>query len=290
MRHSGELATATGRTTPTREHPAYSVPWYRSGRFLLPLVFAAAAIVAQIGYPLTTGGTRDRITVAIVLLSAGAALAHATATRGPRYAIGFLVVVSGLGLTAEVIGTATGVPFGCYEYAADRLGPALLTVPLIVPLAWTGGIYPVWVVAGMLSRHTLARVVTTAAGAVGWDLFLDPQMVADGQWTWCDTHSGLPGLDWIPVTNYLGWFGVALVMGGLLAAWEQAAPDPVRTPPQHGRVPARVVPVTLFLWTWLGSALAHAVFLGLLPSAGYGFAGMAVLGVPLLVVAARARR
>ncbi|MGY1976454.1 carotenoid biosynthesis protein [Nocardia gipuzkoensis] len=290
MTDSGEPAPVPGKTASTQEHPTDPVPWNRSVRFLLPLAFAAAAIVAQIGYPLTTGGARDRITVAIVLLSAGAALAHATATRGLRYAIGFLVVVSGLGLTAEVIGTATGVPFGCYEYAVDRFGPALLTVPLIVPLAWTGGIYPVWVVAGMLSRHTPVRIVTTAVGAVGWDLFLDPQMVADGQWTWCDTHSGLPGLDWIPVTNYLGWFGVALVMGGLLAAWEQAAPDPVRTPPEHGRTQARVVPVTLFLWTWLGSALAHAMFLGLLPSAAYGFAGMAVLGVPLLVVAAQARR
>ncbi|WP_425296147.1 carotenoid biosynthesis protein, partial [Nocardia abscessus] len=268
MRRSGDLATATGRTTPTREHHAYPVPWYRSVRFVLPLVFAAAAIVAQIGYPLTTGGARDRITVAIVLLSAGAALAHATATRGPRYAIGFLVVVSGLGLTAEVIGTATGVPFGCYEYAVDRLGPALLTVPLIVPLAWTGGIYPVWVVAGMLSRHTLARVVTTAAGAVGWDLFLDPQMVADGQWTWCDTHSGLPGLDWIPVTNYLGWFGVALVMGGLLAAWEQAAPDPVRTPPEHGRGAARVVPGAVFRLAGGGWGRAPPGVRGRLASAG----------------------
>ncbi|MGK8490767.1 carotenoid biosynthesis protein [Nocardia asiatica] len=268
---------------------AETVTGSREPRLLLPLVFVAATIVAQIGYPLTSGGARDRITVAVVLLSAGAALAHATVTRGPRYAIGFLVIVSGLGLTAEVIGTATGVPFGCYEYAADRLGPALLTVPLLVPLAWTGGLYPVWVVAGMLTRRTLTRIVATAAGAVGWDLFLDPQMVADGQWTWCDTDSGLPGLDWIPVTNYLGWFGVALVMAGLLAVWEQAAPDPVRTPAQDARARARVVPVVLFLWTWLGSALAHAVFLGLLPSAGYGFAGMAVLGVPLLVAAARAR-
>ncbi|MEA3532750.1 carotenoid biosynthesis protein [Nocardia implantans] len=244
-------------------------------------------IVAQIGYPLTAGAARDRVTIAVVLLSAAAALAHATATRGLRYAVGFLVVVSGIGLTAEVIGTATGIPFGCYEYATDRLGPALLEVPLLVPLAWTGGMYPVWVVAGLLSRRTAVRVAATAVGAVGWDLFLDPQMVTDGQWTWCDTRSGLPGLDLIPVTNYLGWFGVALVMGCLLAVWERAAPDPVRMRP-GGRAVA--VPVAFFLWTWLGSALAHAAFLGLAPSAGYGFAGMGMLGVPLLVALARARR
>jgi putative membrane protein len=39
----------------------------------------------------------------------------------------------------------------------------------------------------------------------------------------------------------------------------------------------------MFLWTWLGSALAHAVFLGLPYSAGYGSVVLGVLGVPLLV-------
>ncbi|MBF6469090.1 carotenoid biosynthesis protein [Nocardia beijingensis] len=276
---------ATNRTASGR--PADSRSPYRSAAFLLPLVLVVLTVAAQIGYPLATGSARDRVTVAVVVLSAAAALAHATATRGLRYAVGFLVIVSGIGLTAEVIGTATGVPFGCYQYAADRLGPALLEVPLLIPLAWTGGMYPVWVVAGMVSRRTAARVVATAAGAVGWDLFLDPQMVADGQWTWCDTSSGLPGLEWIPVTNYLGWFAVALLMGGLLAIWERAAPDPA---PVRSRAVALIVPVALFLWTWIGSALAHAVFLDLPSSAGYGFAGMALLGVPLLVVLARARR
>ncbi|MEV6325518.1 carotenoid biosynthesis protein [Nocardia sp. NPDC051787] len=255
-------------------------------RFLLPVFLVALTVVAQIGYPLTVGGARDRITIVVVLLSAGAALAHATATRGIRYALGFLTLVSGIGLLAEVIGTATGVPFGCYAYAADRLGPALLDVPLMVALAWTGGMYPVWVVAGMVSRRTSSRIALTAIGAVGWDLFLDPQMVADGQWTWCDTDSGLPGLTQIPYTNYLGWFAVALVMAGLLAVWEHAAPDPVLAPPAS----ALAVPVALFLWTWLGSALAHATFLGLPSSAGYGLVGMGVLGVPLLAVSARARR
>ncbi|WP_159840388.1 carotenoid biosynthesis protein [Nocardia sp. CY41] len=276
---------ATNRTASGR--PGDSRSPYRSAAFLLPLALVVLTVAAQIGYPLATGSARDRVTVAVVVLSAAAALAHATTTRGLRYAVGFLVIVSGIGLAAEVIGTATGVPFGCYQYATDRLGPALLEVPLLVPLAWTGGMYPVWVVAGMVSRRTAARVVATATGAVGWDLFLDPQMVADGQWTWCDTSSGLPGLEWIPVTNYLGWFAVALLMGGLLASWERAAPDPARV---RSPAIALTVPVALFLWTWLGSALAHAVFLDLPSSAGYGFAGMGLLGVPLLVVLARARR
>ncbi|WP_405162274.1 carotenoid biosynthesis protein [Nocardia sp. NBC_01499] len=273
-----------------------------------PVVLAVALVLVQIAYPLTSGGGRDRVTVAVVLLSAGTALAHATVTRGIRYAAGFLVIVSGIGLAAEIVGTATGLPFGCYEYAVDRLGPALSGVPLVVPLAWTGGLYPVWVVAGLVSRRTLSRIGLTAAGAVGWDLFLDPQMVADGQWTWCDTGSGLPGLADIPYTNYLGWFAVALLMGGLLAVRDRAAPGPSdgldgplaagvgATPgpsvgldrlleglnaaaPKTGSI---AVPVAVFLWTWLGSTLAHAVFLGLPFSACYGAVGLSVLGLPLL--------
>ncbi|WP_378739338.1 carotenoid biosynthesis protein [Nocardia brasiliensis] len=258
----------------------------RSSRVdLVPIALAALLIVAQIGYPLTSGVARDRVTVVVVLLSAGTALAHASVTRGIRYAAGFLVIVSGLGLTAEIVGTATGFPFGCYEYAVDRLGPALGGVPLVVPLAWTGGLYPVWVVAGLVARRALSRIGLTAVGAVGWDLFLDPQMVTDGQWRWCDTDSGLPGLAEIPYTNYLGWFAVTLLMGVLLTVWDRAIPSvgldntARRTGPGTGSV---AVPVAVFLWTWLGSTLAHAVFLGLPFSAAYGGVGLAIVGVPLL--------
>ncbi|MEU7768487.1 carotenoid biosynthesis protein [Nocardia sp. NPDC049190] len=258
------------------------MPEHRSALFELSVACAVLAVAAQIGYPLTSGDGRDRITIAVVLLSTGTALAHASATRGLRYAVG-VVLVSGIGLLAEVVGTATGAPFGCYGYAVDRLGPALFGVPLIVATTWIGGMYPAWVVAGAVSRRTTARITLTALGAVGWDLFLDPQMVADGQWTWCDAGSGLPGLEQIPSVNYLGWFGVALVMAGLLAVWERAAPA-------GAPVSGLAVPGAMFVWTWLGSALAHAVFLGLPYSACYGLVGMGVLGVPLLVVLLRSRR
>ncbi|UFT00007.1 carotenoid biosynthesis protein [Nocardia huaxiensis] len=239
----------------------------------MALLPAVLLVLVQISYPLTHGAARDRVTVAVVLLSAGTALVHAALTRGIRWAAGLLVIVSGVGLVAEMAGIATGIPFGCYEYASGRIGPEVAGVPVVVPLAWTGGVYPVWVVAGLLSSRAVGRVSLTAVGAVGWDLFLDPQMVADGQWTWCSGIPGLPGLGEIPVSNYLGWFGVALVMGGLLEVWDRTARDSRE---------ALIVPVGVFGWTWLGSALAHAVFLGLPVSAAYGFAGLGVLGIPLV--------
>jgi putative membrane protein len=242
-------------------------------RDLLPAGLLVVLVGTQIAYPLTTGPARDAVTVAVVLLTAGTALLHAAVTRGIGYAAGFLVIVSGIGLVAEAVGTATGIPFGSYDYADGRIGPQLFDVPLVVPLAWTGGLYPIWVVAGLLCPRPAARIGATAVGAVGWDLFLDPQMVADGQWHWQNTDSGLPGLAAIPYTNYLGWLAVAAVMAAVLTVWERTARGSAR--------PA--IPILMFLWTWLGSALAHAVFLGLPYSAGYGSVVLGVLGVPLLV-------
>ncbi|MFJ1461418.1 carotenoid biosynthesis protein [Nocardia sp. N2S4-5] len=244
----------------------------------LPAVTAIALILAQIAYPLTSGIGRDRVTVVVVVLAVVTALAHAGSTRGPRFAAGFLLIVSGIGLVAEIVGTAYGFPFGCYGYAQGRLGPAVADVPLLIPLAWTGGLYPVWVVANRLSSVAAVRILLTAVGAVGWDLFLDPQMVADGQWTWCSPQPGLPGLAEIPYTNYLGWFAVATVMAALLELLGRRYPATTGT---------LTVPVVVFLWTWLGSALAHAAFLGLPASAAYGLLGLGVLGIPLSASAFR---
>ncbi|GAA5058781.1 carotenoid biosynthesis protein [Nocardia callitridis] len=246
-------------------------------RELAPALLAGSWVLAQIAYPLTSSVARDRITVLIVLLSAATALTHAATTRGARFAIGLLVAVSGVGLVAEIIGTTTGYPFGCYAYATAGLGPAVAGVPLVIALAWTGGLYPVWMVAGAVADRTSNRIALTAVGAVGWDLFLDPQMVADGRWTWCDEGSGLPGLPAIPYTNYLGWFAVALLMAVLLTTLAR------RFPPLSDPAPtAMFVPIAVFLWTWFGSILAHAVFLGLPRSAAYGGVGFGILGVGLL--------
>ncbi|WP_436975445.1 carotenoid biosynthesis protein [Nocardia asteroides] len=266
--------------------------WVRAepGR-ALPAATAILLVATQIAYPLSAGAMRDRITIAVVGLSAATAVLHAGTTRGWRWATGFLVVVSGLGLSAEIAGTATGFPFGAYAYAVERLGPALAEVPLVVPLAWTGGLYPIWIVAtlvvapsgagsaGSRAGFAVRRACLFVVGAVGWDLFLDPQMVADGQWTWRVTDAGLPGLAQIPYTNYLGWALVATLMALLLAALDRTVPAP------HD--PSVAVPVAVFVWTWLGSTLAHAVFLGLPASAVWGFLGLAPLGVPLLL---RARK
>ncbi|WP_278314885.1 carotenoid biosynthesis protein [Lolliginicoccus levis] len=255
----------------------------------MAVLLSLAAILAQIVFPLAEGTLADTVTALVVILLAVAALVHALASRGTAFALTLLVGAAGGGLAAEAIGVATGFPFGCYEYALDRLGPAIADVPVIVPLAWVGGSYPAWcaasAVASLLPRgRQWIRVPLTGATIVAWDLYLDPQMVTAGYWSWCAQGPTLPGFP-IPLSNYAGWALVALCIATLLAF---ADPVPASSPRTQMRRDA--APLALFIWTWLGSAVAHLVFLpDLRLSAVYGFVGMAITGVPLLLAARRIR-
>jgi putative membrane protein len=100
--------------------------------------------------------------------------------RGGFWAAGLVGVAAGVGLAAEAVGVATGVPFGSYAYG-DDLGPKVLDVPVLVPMAWTMFAYPALLV-GRTARRSMP-VVAWPIGALAlasWDVFLDPQMVAEG--------------------------------------------------------------------------------------------------------------
>jgi putative membrane protein len=243
-----------------------------------------AGVAAQLCYPLADGTARDLVTVAVVLLLAGACVTHAAATRGVWWATGLVLVTTGGGLSAEFVGTATGFPFGSYAYtAAGALGPESGTVPLLIGPAWTLGTYLAWcgaqAVAG--TRRGAVPVLVAAWGLASWDLYLDPQMVADGRWVWTDPDPALPGVPLVPLSNYAGWLLVALVLCSALSGLDRALGAP--------RSASDGLPLALFCWTWLGSAVAHAVFLGLPASAGYGLVGMGLIGVPLLGTLVRPR-
>jgi uncharacterized membrane protein len=236
-----------------------------------PAIALAATIAVQIVYPLTHGSLRDIITVLVVLGTATVALTHAATSVSVPSALRYAAIVGGIGFGAEVLGVATGFPFGCYSYS-DRLGPQLFDVPLLIAVAWIGGVYPVWVVARLFVSRIVPRIAAIAVGITAWDLYLDPQMVVEGYWTWCAGQVVPPGMGTIPYTNFAGWLVVAAIMAVCL---------------EFGARRARVedeplVPAILYLWTWLGSALAHVVFLdpSLRRTVAYGLVGMAILGVP----------
>lgn len=261
------MTTSSGDTL--RDHrPARSL-------FLTSTSLLAVSIAAQIAYPLVEGTTRDQVTVVVVLASAAAMAVHAAARLGGVRAVAVVAATAGIGWSAEIIGTATSFPFGQYAYAVDRIGPSVADVPIVIGLAWTAGGYCMWWISGLVSSRVPVRIPLATAGLVGWDLYLDPQMVSAGLWTWATQDAGFPGIEQIPVTNFLGWAGVGAVMFTLLAAIDR---QPITVSPLTA-----ITPVVWFGWTWLGSALAFLVFLDDpdLPTAvPYGLVVMGVLGVP----------
>ncbi|HEU4346819.1 MAG TPA: carotenoid biosynthesis protein [Actinoplanes sp.] len=234
-----------------------------------------ALVLAQICYPLTEGDARAGLTVLTVVSGCLLSVLHAGLTRGVRAALALVGTATVGGFAVEAVGVATGFPFGSYAYSGE-LGPKLLGVPLIIPLAWTWMAWPAWLAATRLSRSRGARIGLAAAGLAAWDLFLDPQMVAEGYWTWLDPAPALPGVPGVPIGNYLGWLGFALALMTALSF----ALGPAGSWPDAGRDRPMIV---LWFWTYASSVLAHAVFLGLPASAAWGWALMGAVVIPLAV-------
>jgi uncharacterized membrane protein len=247
----------------------------------VPVALAAAALLTQVAYPLLEGTALRAATVLGVILFAAASVGHAATVYGTRAALALVVAAGGTGLLAEAVGVATGVPFGRYSYSGS-LGPQVLGVPLLVPLAWTMMAYPALLLgrrlAGPGRRPGLRRTVTAVLGGAtlaAWDLFLDPQMVAAGNWTWAHPRPGLPGVPDVPLINLGGWLLVGVVMTAVV---DRVLPD--ARPPAPAA--AEALPAALLAWTWLGSVVANLAFFGRPWVALYGGLALGVLVVPYL--------
>jgi putative membrane protein len=255
---------------------AIAVPVARVRVAYVVWTLVAAAVLAQIAYPLMPGAWRTEVTVASVVIFFVAAVADAARVHGLAGAAVLTGVAGGGGLVAEAVGVATGLPFGHYAYTGT-LGPELLGVPVVVPLAWVMMAWPALVVARTLVARGPAVAAVGAVALTAWDVFLDPQMVAAGHWTWFDTAPGLPLIPGIPLTNYIGWLLVSMVIMAILD----------RTLPRE-RVPSAPA-AALYLWVYFSSVMGHAVFFDLPGSAITGAVIMGAVAVPFAVALVRRR-
>lgn len=159
-----------------------------------------------------------------IVLGASSLAAFGMAVLGARRTLVFFAAAVAVSLTAELVGTATGWPFGAYEYA-ETLGPMVAgRVPLAIPLSW----FYLGLTSYLLGRLVIARAglpdraaVSVALGAwllVVWDLVLDPAMAHPSMpmtfWIWHDTgrYFGMP------LSNFAGW-GLTAVVFMSLARW-----------------------------------------------------------------------
>ncbi len=187
---------------------------------------SVVTVAGMIATPLLPQGGRARrvLSSAVVIGSFTTTTANAVRRWGGRRA-GTAAAATAIGTTAvERVGTATGFPFGRYDYTC-ALKPQVAHVPAIVPLAWFALGLPARETAhaALGTRSTPAsRIVLGSAALTAWDLFLDPQMVGEGYWRWAKrgVYRG------IPLTNYLGWFITGLGVMALLEAALPPADDP----------------------------------------------------------------
>ena len=237
----------------------------------LPWLLALLTILAQILWPLTHGSSRDLVTVAAVVLFFLTSATHAILVRGWLWAIGWFVVSAGAGFVVEVVGTRTGLPFGDYAYA-DSLGPRVAGVPVVIPLAWAMMSYPALLAARRLVSGPLLTPVVAAVGLASWDLFLDPQMVAEGHWTWAlDRTPVLIGITNVPVQNFVAWLLVSLVLMLVLDRLPRRRNDGAE---------GDGVPALLYLWTYVSGVILNLAFVHRPAVAVWGGLVMGAVAIP----------
>ena len=238
-----------------------------SKNFILIAVLTVA-LGLQIAYPLVDGEVLRLVTIATVYWAAGAILLHALFAYGWNYALRFLFITFFFALLVEQVGMRTSWPFGSYEYS-PTLGYQIYGVPLVVPFAWIMMAHPIFIAARRLAPNWVFLV--GGYGLMAWDLFLDPQMVSAGRWTWEVTGRSVPFQPEIPLSNAFGWLLTGM---GLMALLHYLLPSERRSLGS-----SRAVPEFFLAWTWIGGVIANLFYFD---RPGVAFIGGTVLGAIVL--------
>ncbi len=234
----------------------------------LPWIFAGFTVLGQILWILVSGNVRIGLTALTVVTFFCATLTHAYLYRGITWAAGYAAITLSFGWGIEVLGTITHFPFGDYSYS-DTLGPALLGVPILIPMAWSMMAYPVLLAAQRLSSTAFGTAFIGGWLLASWDLFLDPQMVGEGYWIWNQVGWTLPGIPGIPLQNFLGWLLSSIALMWVLDRMKR-------------KVVNDSVPNAMLLWIYLSNILAAAVFFGKPGVALWGGICMGIVIIPWL--------
>ena len=233
---------------------------------LLQRVCAAVTIAAMIATPLYERSSDERVVLTHLVIGGmfGMSVAVMRAAWGIKRALAAAVLVVGFTWLLELVGSNTGIPFGSYDYSS-LLRPHVVGVPLVVPFAWLAMAVPAREIARALGfRLTWQRVLVGSMALTAWDVFLDPQMVAEGYWRWA-VDGWYRG---IPLTNYVGWLiGGAFVM----AILEFVLP--------HRDKPMNVTPVVHYAVVGVMETVAFAFFFDDLVVAAAGAVAMLPISV-----------
>jgi putative membrane protein len=150
---------------------------------------------------------------------------------GTQKATVSLLCLSAFGYAVEMVGVATGFPYGLFYYG-DALGPKIAgLVPYLLLLSWVplvlGAVAATAPERKIGYRRRVLWVLSAAILLTLVDGILDPGAASLGFWVWPEGgfYYG------VPVSNYLGWlFSSSLATVILLRLgrrkWEGAQPPP----------------------------------------------------------------
>lgn len=219
-----------------------------------------------------------------VVLGAIAGILHAAGRLGVRTALAIFTAGFVISLSAELLGTTTGYPFGPYSYTT-QLGYLIAgRVPFNIPTSWFFMMYATIAICGAFlkaSDDSASRWRWAAVAAfvlTAWDVSMDPAMVSTTHWLWhlppeatlspfrrvflTDVFYGMP------ITNWLGWlltgFLVARAMLAIVppSTWA-ARVTPTRLPyvlyAVNGVFPVLVCVGRGLWWAALFGAIAMAI-------------------------------
>lgn len=176
------------------------------------------------------------VVVLHVIPSAAFALVHGGMVYGRKGILGFCGFCLGVACTAELLSLRTGFPFGHYAFTGV-MGPGPFHLPVLLALAYLGIGYVSWVLSLLIlgeTRQPLSgiRLMTAPLLAsfimTAWDLSMEADWATlDRAWIWKDggVYFG------VPLTNFFGWFGTALIYYAAFALWCRArSMTPAATP------------------------------------------------------------
>jgi uncharacterized membrane protein len=203
----------------------------------------------QIAYPLIHGKALRIDTLVTVYLAAAVMLLHSLLAYGFRFFSTFLVFTFAYSLGIEAIGVKTHWPFGTYHYS-NSLGLQVLGVPLLVPFAWMMLSYPIFIAARRTARHWV--FFYGGIGLMVWDLFLDPQMVDAGRWSWKLVGPHVPYEPMIPLSNAAGWLFAGM---GLMALLNKILPRGRRK-----KSVSSLVPDLFLFWSFIAGIIGNIFY------------------------------
>ena len=179
----------------------------RENRFTIAVIFPAVGAILLVAS--AAGWLPEPLAFNPLLILFGTAVMRLPLIVGVLPLLDRRASIAVLGLAGytwgiEIIGVATGYPYGGFEYGV-QLGPMIFGVPLALPLFFIPLVLNAYLLALLvfpdLMRRAITRIPLAVAFVIAVDVVLDPAAVALGFWSFEDG-----GMFYgVPLSNYAGW-------------------------------------------------------------------------------------